>query len=77
MSDHATAQPHHAALVTDSLTARYAVAGTPGEVREQLARVIAQPGIDRIILTPQVSAAGALPIEQVLRDLEAQVLQHL
>jgi len=77
VSDHATAQPHHAALVTDSLIARYAVAGTPGEVREQLSRVIAQPGIDRIILTPQVSGPSAVPIEQVLRDLEAQVLRHL
>lgn len=77
VSDHATAQPHHAALVTDSLIARYAVAGTPGEVREQLARLVAQPGIDRIILTPQVSGAGALPIEQVLHDLDARVLRHL
>ena len=77
VSDHATAQPHHAALVTDSLIARYAVAGTPEEVREQLARLIEQPGIDRVILTPQVSGAGALPVEQVLRDLAAQVLRHL
>jgi 5,10-methylenetetrahydromethanopterin reductase len=77
VTDHATAQPHHAALVTDSLIARYAVAGTPDEVREQLARVMAQPGIDRVILTPQVSGEGALPIEQVLRNLESQVLARL
>jgi 5,10-methylenetetrahydromethanopterin reductase len=77
VSDHATAQPHHAALVTDSLIARYAVAGTPEEVRRQLARLMAQPGIDRIILTPQVSGAGALPIEQVLRDLAAKVLRDV
>jgi 5,10-methylenetetrahydromethanopterin reductase len=77
VSDHATAQPHHAALVTDSLIARYAVAGTPAEVREQLSRVIAQPGIDRVILTPQVSGEGALPITPVLRDLQDRVLQHL
>jgi 5,10-methylenetetrahydromethanopterin reductase len=77
VSDHATAQPHHAALVTDSLVARYAVAGTPAEVREQLARVMAQSGIDRIILTPQVSGAGARPVEQVLRDLDTHVLQPL
>ena len=77
VSHHATAQPHHAALVTDGLVARYAVAGTPDEVREQLARVMAQPGIDRVILTPQVSGGGALPIEQVLHDLAPKVLQHL
>jgi 5,10-methylenetetrahydromethanopterin reductase len=77
VADHATAQPHHAALITDSLVARYAVAGTPAEVREQLACVMAQPGIDRVILTPQVSGAGAIPIEKVLRDLETEVLQHL
>ncbi len=77
VSDHATAQPHHAALVTDSLIARYAVAGSPDEVGEQLARLFARPGIDRIILTPQVSGAGARPVEQVLRELEAEVLRHL
>jgi 5,10-methylenetetrahydromethanopterin reductase len=77
VSDHATAQPHHAALVTDSLIARYAVAGTPAEVREQLSRVMAQPGIDRVILTPQVSGEGALPVALVLRDLQDRVLQHL
>ncbi len=77
VSHHATPQPHHAALVTDSLVGRYAVAGTPSEVHEQLLRVMAQPGIDRVILTPQVSGAGALPIEQVLHDLEVKVLRHL
>jgi alkanesulfonate monooxygenase SsuD/methylene tetrahydromethanopterin reductase-like flavin-dependent oxidoreductase (luciferase family) len=77
VSDHATAQPHHAALVTDSLIARYAVAGTPDEVGEQLTRLLAQPGIDRIILTPQVSGAGARPVVDVLRDLEAKVLRYL
>jgi 5,10-methylenetetrahydromethanopterin reductase len=77
VSDHATAQPHHAALVTDSLIARYAVAGTPAEVREQLSRVMAQPGIDRVILTPQVSGEAALPVALVLRDLQDRVLQHL
>ena len=77
VSDHATAQPHHAALVTDSLIEQYAVAGTPAEVRDQLARVMAQPGIDRVILTPQVSGAGARPVEEVLRDLDARVLRHI
>src|SRR6185436_14038637 len=77
VADHATAQPHHAALVTDSLIARYAVAGTPEEVREQLASVMAQPGIGRVILTPQVSGAEALPVEHVLRELDAKVLRKL
>jgi 5,10-methylenetetrahydromethanopterin reductase len=77
VSEHATAQPHHAALVADSLVERYAVAGTQAEVQEQLARVMAQPGIDRIILTPQVSGAGARPIELVLRELDDQVLRPL
>jgi alkanesulfonate monooxygenase SsuD/methylene tetrahydromethanopterin reductase-like flavin-dependent oxidoreductase (luciferase family) len=77
VSDHATAQPHHAALVTDSLIEQYAVAGAPEEVQQQLTRVMQQPGIDRIILTPQVSGEGALPVEQVLRDFDAKVLTHL
>ena len=77
VSDHATARPDHAAIVTDSLIARYAVAGTPAEVREQLPRIVSQPGIDRVILTPQVSGDGAMPVTQVLRDLGAQVLRRL
>jgi len=77
VSDHATAQPHHAALVTDSLVSRYAVAGTPAEVREQLVRLMSYPGIDRVILTPQVSGTGARPIEHVLHDLDAQVLRPM
>ena len=52
----------------------------PGEfpnIEAHYTRVMAQPGIDRIILTPQVSGFGALPIEQVLRELDAKVLRRL
>jgi 5,10-methylenetetrahydromethanopterin reductase len=77
VGDHASANPHHAALVPDSLVDRYAVAGTPDEVGAQLTRLLDRPAIDRVIINPQVTGPGALPIDQVLHELEQQVLRRL
>ena len=74
---HASAAPDHAALVPDSLVDRYAVAGTAEEVRVGLMRLLDHPAIDRVILNPQISGAGAPPIDQVLRDLAREVLPEL
>jgi 5,10-methylenetetrahydromethanopterin reductase len=74
---HASAAPEHAAMVPDSLVDRYALAGTAGQVRSQLRQVLAQPGIDRIILTPQVIGPGARPLGVVLREFETEVLARL
>lgn len=74
---HASAAPDHAALVPDSLVDRYALAGTPAELRAQFTRLLAQPGVDRIILTPQVIGAGAKPLDVVLKELDAEVLSKL
>jgi len=74
---HASAGPEHAAIVLDSLVDRYAVAGSPDDVRAGLARLLDHPAIDRIILNPQISGAGAPPIDQVLRDLARDVLPAL
>ena len=73
----ASAGPEHAAIVPDSLVDRYAVAGTPEQVRAGLARLLDHPAIDRVILNPQISGAGAPPIDQVLRDLARDVLPGL
>jgi 5,10-methylenetetrahydromethanopterin reductase len=77
VGEHASAAPDHAGLVLDSLVDRYALAGTPEEVRAQLGRLLDQPGIDRDILTPLVVGAGARPLDEVLRAFEADVLARL
>lgn len=77
VGEHASAAPDHAGLVLDSLVDRYALAGTPEEVRAQLGRLLDQPGIDRVILTPQVVGAGARPLDEVLQAFEADVLARL
>ena len=74
---HASAGPEHAAIVLDSLVDRYAVAGSPEQVRAGLARLLDHPAIDRVILNPQISGAGAPPIDQVLRALARDVLPAL
>ncbi|MSP29615.1 MAG: LLM class flavin-dependent oxidoreductase [Acetobacteraceae bacterium] len=76
-ADHARARSPHSAAVPDSLIARYAVAGTPGEFRGQLEQLLAQPGLDRVILNPQVAGPGALPVDELLRGLARDVLPHV
>jgi len=77
VSHHASAAPDHAALVPDSLVDRYALAGTMDELQQQLSRLLNYPGLDRVILTPQVIGPGAMPLETVLNDLDSQVLSRL
>ena len=77
VSHHASAAAEHAAAVPDSLVDRYAVAGTAAEVRDQLARLLDQPGVDRVILNPQIVGPGARPLPTVLRELETDVLPYL
>ena len=74
---HASAAPGHAGIVPDSLVDRYALAGTAAELRERFVALLDQPGIDRVILTPQVIGAGARPLDTVLRELEREVLSRM
>ncbi len=74
---HAGAEPEHAAIVPDSLVDRYALAGAPADLRAQFARLLDQPGLDRIILTPQVTGPGAMPLDTVLRAFDTDVLSRL
>ena len=74
---HASAAADHAASVPDSLVDRYALAGTAEQIRDGLARLLDQPGVDRVILNPQIVGPGAKPLDVVLRELETQVLPYL
>ena len=76
-ASHARASSAHSAAVPASLIARYAVAGTAGEFREQLTRLLTQPGLDRVIFNPQVAGPGALPVDDLLRGLARDVLPHV
>jgi 5,10-methylenetetrahydromethanopterin reductase len=74
---HASPSSPHSRTLPDSLIERYALAGTPEELRGQLSRLLSQPGIDRVILTPQVPGPNALPVDVLLRRLARDVLPHL
>ena len=74
---HASPSSPHSRALPDSLIERYALAGTPEELRAQLSRLLAQPGIDRVILTPQVPGPDALPVDTFLRRLARDVLPFL
>ncbi len=68
---HASSRPDHAALVSDRMVERYAIAGDAVEVSERLAELLARPGLDRIVLTPQ---GGTTSLDAVLGALENSVL---
>jgi 5,10-methylenetetrahydromethanopterin reductase len=77
IADHANPAPGHAALVPDALIPGHALAGDAAEMRDNLARLLAHPDIDRVILTPQVTGPGARPLPEVLRAFETDILAHL
>ncbi|HET7876299.1 MAG TPA: LLM class flavin-dependent oxidoreductase [Methylomirabilota bacterium] len=72
--EHATAGSRHRTLVPDRLVDLMALAGTPGEVREQVRRIASVPEIRRIIILPQVPGRGFLEREQILRLFADEVM---
>jgi 5,10-methylenetetrahydromethanopterin reductase len=71
---HASSLPDHAALVSDQMVGRYAIAGDAAEVSERLSALLVDPHLDRVVLTPQ---GGASSLDDVLRVLESNVLPRL
>lgn len=74
---HARAASRHRELVPDRLVDLMALAGTPGEVREQVRRVMTVPEIGRIIILPQVPGAGFIDRASILRTFAEQVIAHV
>jgi len=74
---HATADSQHRALVPDRLVDLMALAGTPEEVREQVARVASVAGVDRIAILPQVPGQGFQEREQILRMFAEDVMARV
>lgn len=58
MFAHAQSVPRHAALVPQRFVDRYAVAGTPQQVRARLAALLADPRVQRLVVSPQIGAPG-------------------
>ena len=71
---HASSRPDHAALISDRMVERYAIAGDAVEVTERLSALLAHPRLDRVVLTPQ---GGATSLDDVLLLLENDVLPKL
>lgn len=71
---HASSRPDHAALISDRMVERYAIAGDAVEVSDRLAALLAHPRLDRVVLTPQ---GGAASLDEVLLVLEKSVLPKL
>jgi len=61
MYAHAASMPEHASLVPERMLDRYAIAGTPDEVRVRIDALRADPRIDRVVVSPQVGSP-ALPV---------------
>ncbi len=73
MFAHADSMPEHAALVPERLMDRYAIAGTPNEVRERIDELAGDPRIDRIVVSPQVGA----PDRPITADFIAAFGEHV
>ena len=74
--EHTSSKARHAELVSDEMVDRYALAGTPREVREKLEQLMRLPGFSKIIVQPEVSD-GELSPEIVLRTFVESVLSRI
>ena len=75
--DHAAAQAGHAHALPQGVIDRYAIAGTPGMVRERLSALMQRDDLDHVILTPQASADDRMDLSDLLRRLDRDVLTGL
>jgi 5,10-methylenetetrahydromethanopterin reductase len=74
---HATAASRHRELVPDRFVDMMALAGTPDEVRAQVERVMTVPEIARVIILPQVPAAGFADREHIFRLFADEVMARV
>ncbi len=74
MFAHAQSMPEHAALVPERLLDRYAIAGNATVVRERLSRLVSDPRIDRVVVSPQIGAPGRPITAPFIERFGAEVL---
>ncbi len=77
MFAHAQTMPPHATLVPERLIRRYAVAGTPDEVRIRIAELLADPRIHRVVVSPQIGAPDQPFTHDFIRHFGEAVLARL
>ncbi|MBI3825895.1 MAG: LLM class flavin-dependent oxidoreductase [Candidatus Rokubacteria bacterium] len=74
---HATAGSTHRTLVPDRFVDLMALAGTPGEVVEQVRGIATLPAIDRVIVLPQVPGEGFIERESILQLFAEEVIARV
>lgn len=74
--EHAAALGEHAQGLPDSIVERYAIAGEPETVHENLARLMAQDAVDHVILTPQAASDDRTDLNAILRMMDRDVLSR-
>ena len=77
MSAHAHAAPQHAVLVPTRFVDRYAVAGTPEQVRTRIAALRNDPRVARVVVSPRVGAPGDTVTRDFIRAFGEAVLAGL
>ncbi|MFT7598407.1 MAG: 5,10-methylenetetrahydromethanopterin reductase [Acidimicrobiales bacterium] len=77
MFAHADSMPKHAALIPERLLDRYAIAGTPDEVRGRISELATDERIDRIVVSPQIGAPGQPITGDFIAAFGEAVLAHL
>ena len=77
MFAHAQTMPEHARLVPERLINRYAVAGTPDEVHARIAGLLADPRIDRVVVSPQIGAPDQPVTQGFISQFGETVLARL
>lgn len=75
---HATAGSRHRTLIPEHFVDLFALAGTPGEVADQVRRLRDEvPEINRLIILPQVPDAGFIEREAIFRMFADEVIARL
>lgn len=72
--EHATAASRHRTLVPDRLVDLFALAGTPGEVADQVRAIAAMGRIHRVIILPQAPGRDFPGREAILRLFAEEVM---
>jgi 5,10-methylenetetrahydromethanopterin reductase len=76
MFAHAQSTPRHAALVPERFVDRYAVAGTPQQVRDRLAALLGDARVQRLVVSPQIGAPGTRITRDFIDLFADSVLRH-
>jgi len=77
MFAHADSTPAHAALAPDHLIDRFAVAGAPDAVRARIQEILADPRIDRVVVSPQIGGPNLPITAEFIRRFGETVLTQI